>query len=334
MTNTEISSQQARWKRLPIIKDVIRSAGLQRAMLIAGLILTIGFIITAIFAPLIAPYSWAQTSGEFGSFGTQQPPSDTNIWGTTVSGFDVFSRVIWGTRTAVAVIIAAVAASMILGVLLGLISGYIGGWLDRVMVMIADAVYAFPSLLLAIVMSIALTGGRSSAIGGIAAAALSITVVFIPQYFRVVRAETVRLKAEPFVESALVVGASHWRVMIVHIFKNATRTLPLIFTLNAAEAVLTLAGLGFIGFGIEPTSAAEWGYDLNRSISDVTSGIWWTAIFPGSTIVLAVLGVTLVGESLNDLNDPRLRIRRKRKKTQGSRFDSTDNAPINEVKNV
>lgn len=334
MTTTQPSSQQASWKRLPIIKDVIRSAGLQRAMLIAGLVLTIGFIITAIFAPLIAPYSWSQTSAEFGSFGTQQPPSDTNIWGTTVSGFDVFSRVIWGTRTAVAVIIAAVAASMILGVLLGLISGYIGGWLDRILVMIADAIYAFPSLLLAIVMSIALTGGRSSAIGGIAAAALSITVVFIPQYFRVVRAETVRLKAEPFVESALVVGASHWRVMSVHIFKNATRTLPLIFTLNAAEAVLTLAGLGFIGFGIEPTSAAEWGYDLNRAISDVTSGIWWTAIFPGCAIVLAVLGVTLVGESLNDLNDPRLRIRRKRKKTQGSRFDSADAGAITEVKNA
>ena len=236
---TNQPSSQAPWKRLPIIKDVIRSAGLQRAMLIAGLIITIGFLITALFAPLIAPYTWAQTSAEFGSFGTQQPPSSTNIWGTTVSGFDVFSRVIWGTRTAVAVIVAAVAASMILGVLLGLVSGYIGGWLDRILVMIADAVYAFPSLLLAIVMSIALTGGRSSAIGGIAAAALSITVVFIPQYFRVVRAETVRLKAEPFVESALVVGASHWRVMIVHIFKNATRTLPLIFTLNAAEAVLT-----------------------------------------------------------------------------------------------
>ena len=193
---TNQPSSQAPWKRLPIIKDVIRSAGLQRAMLIAGLVITIGFLITALFAPLIAPYTWAQTSAEFGSFGTQQPPSSTNIWGTTVSGFDVFSRVIWGTRTAVAVIVAAVAASMILGVLLGLVSGYIGGWLDRILVMIADAVYAFPSLLLAIVMSIALTGGRSSAIGGIAAAALSITVVFIPQYFRVVRAETVRLKAE------------------------------------------------------------------------------------------------------------------------------------------
>src|SRR5699024_1250074 len=108
------SSTRARWKGLPIIKDVTRPVGLQPAMLIARLIITIGFLLTALFAPMIAPYSWAQTSAEFGSFGTQQPPSSTNIWGTTVSGFDVFSRVIWGTRTAVAVIVAAVAASMIL----------------------------------------------------------------------------------------------------------------------------------------------------------------------------------------------------------------------------
>ncbi|WP_293769172.1 ABC transporter permease [uncultured Corynebacterium sp.] len=308
---TQPSSTTARWKRLPIVKDVIRSAGWQRFMLILGLILVAGLLLTALFAPLIAPYEWGQTADDAGSFGTQQPPSSRHIWGTTVSGFDVFSRVVWGSRTAVAVIVAAVIASIIIGVLLGLVSGYIGGWLDRILVMIADAVYAFPSLLLAIVMSIALTGGKSSAWGGIASAALSITVVFIPQYFRVIRAETLRLKAEPFVESALVVGSGHWRVMTVHIFKNATRTLPLIFTLNASEAILTLAGLGFIGFGIEPTSAAEWGYDLNRAIADVTSGIWWTGLYPGLAIVLAVLGVTLVGESLNDLNDPRLRIRRK-----------------------
>ena len=92
--------------------------------------------------------------------------------------------------------------------------------------------------------------------------------------------------------------------------RNATRTLPLIFTLNSSEAILTLAGLGFLGFGIEPTAAAEWGYDLNRSMADVTSGMWWTAVFPGLAIVLSVLGITLVGESMNDLNDPRLRTRR------------------------
>src|SRR5690606_612863 len=84
---------------------------------------------------------------------------------------------------------------------------------------------------------------------------------------------------------------------------------PPLCTLNSSEATLTLAGLGFLGFGIEPTSAAEWGFDLNKSISDVAAGIWWTSIFPGVAIVLVVLGITLVGESLNDLADPRLRTR-------------------------
>ena len=201
--------------------------------------------------------------------------------------------------------------SIFVGVLLGLVSGYLGGWLDRVLVVVADAVYAFPTLLLAIVAAIAISGGQSSLWGGVFAAAISITVVFIPQYYRVIRAETVRIKSEAYVESAKVIGTSTWRIMFRHVLRNATRSLPLIFTLNSSEAILTLAGLGFLGFGIEPTSAAEWGYDLNKSISDVTSGIWWTSIFPGVAIVLVVLGITLVGESLNDLADPRLRTRRR-----------------------
>lgn len=315
MATTPLADRRESWVlRLPIVADIRRSAGLQRGMLVAGVVMTTLLLITALFAPLLAPYTWAQTAADGVTFGAQQPPSASHLLGTTVSGFDVLSRVIWGTRTAVAVIVAAVVASLFVGVLLGLISGYLGGWLDRILVMIADAVYAFPSLLLAIVVSIVISGGRSSAIGGVLAAAISITVVFVPQYFRVIRAETIRLKAEPFVESAQVIGAPVTRILFGHIFKNATRTLPLIFTLNASEAILTLAGLGFIGFGIEPTSAAEWGYDLNRSIADVTSGIWWTALFPGLAIVFSVLGITLVGESMNDLNDPRLRIRRRSKK--------------------
>ena len=235
--------------------------------------------------------------------------------GTTSGGYDVLSRVIWGTQTAVMVIVVAVVLSIFLGVAVGLISGYFGGRLDQILVVVADAVYAFPTLLLAIVMSIAISHGQSSLLGGILSAGISITVVFIPQYFRVIRAETIRLKAEPFVESAQVLGASAFRIMRRHIFKNATRTLPLIFTLNASEAILTLAGLGFLGFGIEPTSAAEWGYDLNKALSDTTAGIWWTGVFPGMAIVLTVLGMTLVGESMNDLNDPRLRGRRRAGRT-------------------
>jgi peptide/nickel transport system permease protein len=310
------------WRRLPVVHQLRQSVGLQRGMLVAGLVLTGVFVLAAVFAPLIAPYGYGQLRDAAGPFGAQQHPSAHHLLGTTVGGYDVLSRVIWGSRTALLVIVIAIALSIVIGVLLGLVSGYIGGWLDRVLVVIADAVYAFPSLLLAIVMAIVISGGQSKLWGGILAAAISITVVFIPQYFRVIRAETVRIKAEAFVESARVIGASNWRIMIRHVLRNATRTLPLILTLNASEAILTLAGLGFLGFGIQPTSAAEWGFDLNRSIGDVTSGIWWTSIFPGLAIVLTVLGLTLVGESLNDLADPRLRTRRRLAAGEGPLADA------------
>lgn len=316
MTTTAPRTMLARPKRpladrIPVLRQLRQSVGLQRGMLVAGLILTGVFLLTALLAPILAPYAFNQLRDESGSFGGQRPPSAEHLLGTTVGGYDVLSRVLWGAQTAVFVIVVAVILSIVAGVLLGLVSGYLGGWLDRVLVVVCDAIYAFPSLLLAIVMSIVISGGQSNLIGGIFAAAISITVVFIPQYFRVIRAETVRIKSEAFVESAKVLGASNARIMIRSVLPNATRTLPLILTLNASEAILTLAGLGFLGFGIEPTAAAEWGFDLNKAIADVSSGIWWTALFPGLAIVLAVLGITLVGESLNDLADPRLRGRRR-----------------------
>ena len=303
--------------RIPVVHQLRQSVGLQRGMLVAGLIMLGVFILVTIFAPLLAPYGFAQRADAQGPFGTQQPPSPEHPFGTTVGGYDVLSRVIWGTQTALLVVVVAVILSIFIGVALGLYSGYFGGWLDRLLVVVFDAIYAFPSLLLAIVLSIVISGGQSGLWAGVLAAAGSITVVFIPQYFRVIRAETVRIKAEPYVESAKVLGASSTRIVFKHVFRNATRTLPLIITLNSAEAILTLAGLGYIGFGIEPTAAADWGYDLNKAQSDVTSGIWWTALYPGLAIVIAVLGIMLVGESLNDLADPRLRARRRVSQASG-----------------
>ena len=310
-TATTAGKRRRGMRGLPVIRQLHQSVGLQRGMLIAGLVLSGVFLLTAIFAPLLAPYEFNQLRDPSGAFGAQQPPSSAHLLGTTVGGYDVLSRVIWGSRTALYVIVIALVLSLIIGVLLGLLSGYFGGWVDRVLVVVCDAIYAFPSLLLAIVMAIVISGGQSSMWGGIFAAAISITVIYVPQYFRVVRAEVVRIKAEAFVESAKVIGAGHWRIMTRHVFRNSTRTLPLIVTLNASEAIFTLAALGFLGFGIQPTAAAEWGYDLGKSLSDVTSGIWWTALPPGLAIVVVVLGLTLVGESLNDLADPRLRTRRR-----------------------
>src|SRR6201746_2209936 len=194
-------SRRWTWRRLPLVSQVRQSVGLQRGMLVAGLTLTGIFVLAAAFAPLLAPYEYNQLRDADGPFSAQAHPSSNHLLGTTVGGYDVLSRVIYGTRTALAVIVGAVALSIVVGVLLGLLSGYFGGWLDRVLVVVCDAVYAFPSLLLAIVMAIVISGGQPSLVGGVFAAAISITVVYVPQYFRVIRAETVRIKAEAFVES-------------------------------------------------------------------------------------------------------------------------------------
>ena len=283
--------------------------GLQRGMLVVGLVLVVVFLILAVFAPWLAPYGFNETRVDGVPFGTQQPPSSEHWWGTTVGGQDVLSRVIYGARTAVAVIVLAVVFSLVIGVPLGLLSGFLSGPVDRVLVLVMDALYAFPSLLLAIVVAIVVGGGSSGVVGGVLAAAIALTVVFIPQYFRVVRNATLAVKVEPYVDAARVVGTRTPRILFRHILANVRQSVPVIATLNASEAILTLAALGFLGFGIEPSSAAEWGYDLNKAMSDATNGIWWTGVFPGMAIVLMVLGVTLVGESLNDVLNPLLKAR-------------------------
>lgn len=295
---------------LPGMRLMRSTHGLPRYLLIAGLVLVLGFIVLAVLAPMLSPYGFAQSSSGGVDFERLQAPSAQHLFGTSIRGEDVLSRVLFGARTALLVIVSSLVVSLPVGVALGLTSGYLGGWLDRTLVLVMDALYAMPSLLLAIVVSIAVTGGQSSTSGGILAAAVAIMAVFVPQYFRVVRNATVGVKHEPFVDAARVTGAGTARILFRHILSNVTSSLPVIVTLNGAEAILTLAGLGFLGFGIEPTQAAEWGYDLNKALSDVSNGIWWTGVFPGVAIVLVVLGMTLVGETLNEVTNPLLRTRR------------------------
>ena len=188
LNDLKISRKAPFWTKIPIIKELHVAVGWQKGMLITGLSLTAFFLLVALFAPVIAPYGYAQLKDANGvSFPAQSAPSSEHIWGTTAGGYDVFSRVIWGSRTAVIAIVIAVLLSIFAGVLLGLVSGYFGGWVDRVLVMIADAIYSFPSLLLAILMAIMISGGQSGLWSGIFASGISITVVYIPQYFRTIR---------------------------------------------------------------------------------------------------------------------------------------------------
>lgn len=296
-----------RRSRIPGVEAIRATAGFQRGMLLAGALLVLLFVVLAVFAPLIAPYGFNDAAAHGQAFQTLQAPSGSHWFGTTVGGEDVFSRVVYGARTALEVIVLAVALSMVIGVPIGLVSGYFGGWFDRIAVLISDALFSFPSLLLALIISITVAGGQSSKTGGILSAAIAITVVYVPQYFRVVRNATVAAREEPYVEAARAIGASPPAIMVRYIFGNVVQTVPVIATLNAGDAILTLAGLGFLGFGIEPSAAAEWGYDLNKALSDTAAGIWWTGTFPGLAIVLLVVGVTLIGESLNDVLNPLLR---------------------------
>ena len=175
LTKLNVSTKTPFWTKIPIIKELRVAVGWQKGMLITGLAITAFFLLVALFAPLIAPYGHAQIKAADGtSFPAQAAPSAEHIWGTTAAGFDVFSRVVWGARTAVIAIVVAVLLSIFAGVLLGLVSGYYGGWVDRILVMIADAVYSFPSLLLAILMAIMISHGQSGLWSGILASGISI----------------------------------------------------------------------------------------------------------------------------------------------------------------
>ncbi|MGN6503914.1 MAG: ABC transporter permease [Pseudolysinimonas sp.] len=296
-----------RRSRIPGLAALRATSGFQRGMLLAGTLIVLFFAVLAIFAPLIARYPFDADRAHGKDFKPLQGPSSAHWFGTTVGGEDVFSRVVYGAQTALEVILLAVAIAIVVGVPVGLISGYFGGWLDRVLVLVTDSLFAFPSLLLAIIISVTVAGGSSSKSAGILSAAVAITVVYVPQYFRVVRNATVAAREEPYVEAARALGAKPPAIMVRYVFSNVVQTVPVIATLNAGDAILTLAGLGFLGFGIEPSSGAEWGHDLSKALSDTGNGIWWTGTFPGVAIVLIVVGVTLVGESLNDVLNPLLR---------------------------
>jgi peptide/nickel transport system permease protein len=273
----------------------------------SGCLITGFFVVLALFATFIAPYAFDQYQAHGKRFDQLGHPASGHLFGTTVQSTDVLSRVIWGAQTELEVVALALVFGLVIGVPLGLISGYFAGWLDRVLVLFMDALFAFPYLLLAIVIAFLL----SDSVGkGVFTAAIAITIVYIPQYFRVVRNHVISVREEPFVEAARALGAKPFTIMRRYVFFNVVQNVPVIATLNAADAILTLAALGFLGYGIQPTEAAEWGYDVQRAVSDASSGIWWTGLFPGLAIVLLVTGLTLLGEGLNETINPVLRKRR------------------------
>jgi len=290
------------------LKPIRDARGIARVMLWAGAAITLFFILMALLASVVSPYKFNEYRAHDGHrFAQLAAPSHAHLMGTTVQSTDVMARVIWGAQTELKVVVIALVMALAVGVPLGLLSGYFGGPLDRGLVLIMDALFAFPYLLIAIVIAFLL----SNSIGkGVLTAAIAITAAYVPLYFRVVRNHVISIREEPYVDAARALGARPRTIIRKYVFFNVVQNVPPIATLNAADAILLLAALGFLGYGIQPTDGAEWGYDINRAVSDASSGIWWTGLFPGLAIVLLVTGLTLLGEGLNETINPVLRRRR------------------------
>jgi peptide/nickel transport system permease protein len=265
----------------------------------AGAFITVCFIVVAIFAPTLQAWGWLRDPLESLTNPIHQPPSGEYWFGTTRQGYDVFSRTLFGTRAALQVVILATAMSVFVGVPLGMVSGYLGGRLDQALLFFMDTIYTLPGLLLSV--TLAFVVGR-----GVINAAIALSIAYVPQYYRVVRNHTVSIKTELFIEAAQAMGASTWTVLSRYLFLNVIQSVPVLFTLNAADAVLVLGGLGFLGLGL-PDQTPEWGSDLRQALDALPTGIWWTALFPGLALTTLVVGLSLVGEGLNEFVNPLLR---------------------------
>lgn len=265
-------------------------------MMMVGLAMTLIFVLAALFAPLLQAWGLIQDPTEALANPIHHPPSADYWFGTSRQGYDVFSRTLFGSQAALQVVVLATLLSLVIGVPVGMVSGYLGGRLDRILLFVMDTIYTLPGLLLSV--TLAFVVGR-----GVWNAAIALSIAYIPQYYRVVRNHTVSIKTELFIEAAQAMGASTWRVLTRYLFFNVIQSVPVLFTLNAADAVLVLGGLGFLGLGL-PEGTPEWGRDLQYALDALPTGIWWTALFPGLALTLLVVGLSLVGEGLNELINP------------------------------
>jgi peptide/nickel transport system permease protein len=222
-----------------------------------------------------------------------QPPSGQYNFGTDILGRDILSRLIVGTRQSLLVAAISVIMSTAFGATLGIVVGYVGGLVDRIANVIMDAWYAFPDLVLALIITVLLGQGAINA-------SIAIAIALVPYFFRVLRSDAFAAKSLTYIEAERVLGASTTWIVFRHLIPSTLPSLIVLMTIGVARAILTLGGLGFLGLGIPPPTP-EWGTDLGLATSEIISGIWWPTTFAGLMIFVAVLGFNQLGNGLNSV---------------------------------
>jgi len=258
-----------------------------KLMLIAGILLIFLIVFLYTYTSFFG-YSPLDTTGDLLS-----PPDNEHIMGTDQLGRDIFSRVCIGSGSSLTIALIAAAFSLIIGSPIGALSGYFAGKIDRVLSVIFDALYAFPGIILAILIAVMIGPGVTTT-------SLAISVEYIPQYFRIVRGLALSLKERPFVEALRALGARSRNLIFQHILIYAIPSILALIMLNMGSAILAVSGLGFLGLGLPPPTP-EWGTDLGRGRDFITMGVWWASAFPGLMIVISVVAFTLIGEGINEI---------------------------------
>ena len=264
-------------------------------MVIIGAAIVIILVAMTILSPFITPHSPIQLS--VGP--ADAAPSLSFPMGTNRLGQDIFSRMIAGGSTMMEVAGLAVAICFLIGVPLGLLAGYSRRLIDGPLSLLMDSLYAFPGLVLAIAIAAVL--GR-----GVVNLAIAIAVVYIPTYFRVIRSQVLTLKEMPFVEAVKVEGGGTLNILFRQIFPNVLPSVAVIASINVADAVITEAGLTYIGLGVN-AALPDWGFDIYYGYQSLLAGAWWTVLFPGLMVVLLAGGFTFIGEGLSEVLNPKLR---------------------------
>lgn len=261
---------------------------------VIGLVILLVWILVAILAPLAAPYDPAALASR-----ARQAPSAAHWLGTDMPGRDVFSRLIHGARISISLGLIAVMLGGIPGVILGLLAGYYGGWVDTVISRFVDALLAFPSILLALVVIASLGPSIQNMM-------IAVGIATLPDYARLVRGSVLSIMAQPYVEAARLVGNSHARTMARHILINANAPIVVLATLQVGSAILIGAGLSFLGLGAQPPTP-EWGL-MSAEGRQMIQRAWWISTFPGLAILSVVIACNLVGDGLRSALDPKMRM--------------------------
>jgi peptide/nickel transport system permease protein len=263
-------------------------------ILVIGALIILVIVFMAIFAESIAPFDpYDQNTGP-----QLTSPGGKHLMGTDNLQRDVWSRMIFGSRTILRIAVLAAVISSVIGITFGLISGFSGGLFDRVTSLVMDSMYSFPGLILAIAFA-AMLGP------GVINITLAVAVIYIPTFFRLVRGQTLQIKEELYVEAARAIGASGAVILWKYIFPNVLATAVVVFTLNVADAIMIEAALTYLGLGLPPI-IVDWGMDLSMGKKFLPSGQWWMITFPGVMISTLALGFTMLGEGLAEILNPRL----------------------------